>query len=477
MNIEELYIRHFHKQPKDIQKLPGAGSSRRYYRLTADDGATFIGTEGDNLAENDVFCRLSDHFSTKGLPVPKVLAKAPDSSCYIQSDLGDQSLFDVIANGRATGCFSNEEIALLDEAVRLLARVQIVGGRELDFSVCSPYEAMNRGMVEWDLNYFKYCFLKPALGEVDDAKLQDEFDTIRDQLLEGASEWNTFMARDYQSRNLMVTADGLKLIDFQGGRRGPLAYDLVSLLWQAKANIPDNLKERLIDSYIEEANLLGAGIDPDNFKRKVPLFALFRVMQTLGAYGFRGLVQGKAHFIASIPRGVANFRRLAAGSAIPLPYLASLAPKLAERFESEPQLPGLTVTVGSFSYKKGYPADPSGNGGGFVFDCRAIHNPGRYEQYRRLTGMDEPVRRFLEEDGEVLTFLSHAEALVGASVERYIKRGFTSLSVWFGCTGGQHRSVYCAEAMARFVNEKYGARVRLIHREQGIEKLFEPTEQ
>ncbi|MCM1405815.1 MAG: phosphotransferase [[Clostridium] fimetarium] len=444
--------------------------------MIADDGTTVIGTEGDDAAENRTFRDLSQHFASKGLPVPSVLAISPDSDCYLQSDLGDKSLFDAIADGRSSGYFSPEETALLSEAVRMLARIQIEGGRDMDFSICSPYEAMDRRMVDWDLNYFKYCFLKPALGEIDDARLQDEFDMIRERLLEGESSWHAFMARDFQSRNIMVTDEGLKLIDFQGGRRGPLAYDLVSLLWQAKAKIPRDIRWSLIDVYINEANALGAGLDPAEFRESVPMFALFRVMQTLGAYGFRGLVQGKQHFIESIPRGVANLVELVAEAPVSLPYLKSVAAALAERFKCEIPAPGLTVTVGSFSYKKGYPADPSGNGGGFVFDCRAIHNPGRYEQYRRLTGMDEPVRRFLEEDGEVLTFLSHAEPLVGASVERYIKRGFTSLSVWFGCTGGQHRSVYCAEAMARFVNGKYGARVRLIHREQGVEKLFEPIE-
>lgn len=476
MTIQELYKNIFGFEPYGIALLPGAGSSRRYYRVTNPDETTLIGTEGDDYVENESFCRIADALRAKGVPVPEIIAVAPDFSCYIQEDLGGTALFDAISQGRMTGVFSNEEKSLLEEAVKLLALTQIKGGSGFDFSLCRPYEAMDARMIDWDLNYFKYCFLKPSLGEVDDKKLQNEFDILRQRLLAGEDSWNAFMVRDFQSRNIMVTPDGLKLIDFQGGRRGPLAYDLVSFLWQAKANIPQPLRDELIGKYIEEANRLGAGLDEASFRSETRLFALFRILQTLGAYGFRGLIQGKQHFIESIPKGVENFSAVVETLAVPLPYLSSLARRLEEKFKPFVSKPGLTVTVGSFSYKKGYPADPSGNGGGFVFDCRAIHNPGRYEQYKRLTGRDEPVRRFLEEDGEVLVFLSHVEALVGASVERYLKRGFTSLSVWFGCTGGQHRSVYCAEAIAAYLHQKYGVRVDLIHREQGIEELFEPKE-
>lgn len=476
MDISTLYTEHFGFPPGGVCRLPGAGSSRRYYRITNPDGTTLIGTEGDNAVENETFLRIAAALRDRSLPVPEIIAAAPDASCYIQEDLGDTALFDAIAEGRATGVFSPGETALLKEAVRLLARVQIKGGGNLDFSICRPYTEMDSRMVAWDLDYFKYCFLKPALGEVDDDLLQNDFDTLAGRLLADKDRWATFMVRDFQSRNIMVSSDGLKLIDFQGGRRGPMAYDLVSFLWQAKANIPQSLREELTDAYITEADRLGAGLDADRFREELAAFALFRILQTLGAYGFRGLIQGKQHFIESIPMAVANLNSVLASLRFPLPYLSGVAVALADRFSPVTAEPGLTVTVGSFSYKKGYPADPSGNGGGFVFDCRAVHNPGRYEQYRQLTGRDEPVRRFLEEDGEILEFLSHAEAMVGASVDRYQKRGFTSLSVWFGCTGGRHRSVYCADAMARHINDRFGARVRLIHRERGIEETLPPRE-
>ena len=472
MDIKSLYIQRFNREPKEITRLPGAGSSRRYYRIVNPDGSTLIGTEGDSLVENGTFLKTGKALKDKGMPVPEIISEAPDYSCYIQEDFGDTALFDAIADGRASGNFSEAEKSLLKDAVKMLCKVQIEGGRGFDYSLCHPYEQMDRRMVCWDLNSFKYSFLKPALGEVDDAALQQEFDALQERLLEGMTQWDTLMIRDFQSRNIMVTQQGLRLIDFQGCRRGPLAYDLVSLLWQAKANLPQRLRDELTDYYIAEANRLGAGLEPDKFRGEVTVFALFRIMQTLGAYGFRGLVQGKQHFIESIPAGVGNLNAAVEQLGEQYPYLRSLAVKLADKFKPQVAEPGLTVTVGSFSYKKGYPADPSGNGGGFVFDCRAIHNPGRYEQYKRLTGRDKAVRDFLEDDGEVLVFLSNAEAMVGASVEKYLKRGFNSLAVWFGCTGGQHRSVYCAETMGRYLNERYGVRVRLIHREQNIEETL-----
>lgn len=474
MDIKALYKSNYGREPMESRLLPGAGSNRRYYRLTNPDGSSVIGTEGDDYAENRAFCMIGAALSRKRLPVPGIIATAPDFSCYIQEDLGDVSLFDEISNGRETGVFSDKEKALLKKAVEMLARIQGAGRDGFDFSVCAPYKEMDARMVSWDLNYFKYCFLKPAIGEVDDGRLQDDFDRLAARLLKDRGEWDTFMVRDFQSRNIMVTRDGLRLIDFQGGRRGPRAYDLVSLLWQAKANIPQRLRDELADAYIREANRLGGAIGPERFRREISVFALFRILQTLGAYGFRGLIQGKQHFIESITRGVRNLRDILSQLSNDYPYLYSLADSLCRRFTPYEEEPGLTVTVGSFSYRKGYPTDPSGNGGGFVFDCRALHNPGRYDQYRQPTGRDAEVRRFLEDDGEVFDFLAQAEAMVGASVRRYVKRGFTSLSVWFGCTGGRHRSVYCAEAMARHLNERYGVRIRLAHREQGIDEVLSP---
>jgi hypothetical protein len=296
------------------------------------------------------------------------------------------------------------------------------------------------------------------------------------------------MYRDFQSRNVMVAEDGtLTMIDFQGGRRGPAAYDVASFLWQAKARYPEEVKHRMIDVYLEAAKQLNPSLDVEAFKQRLPYFVLFRMLQTLGAYGFRGWIERKPHFLESVPMGTDNLHDLLRGElAAEFPLLTELANEFAKRYGSEAVAAErgkylhriaaaenpLTVRVTSFSFKKGIPEDPSGNGGGFVFDCRAPHNPGRYEPYKKLTGLDKSVRDFLEQDGEILPFIEQCKQIVSGSVERYLQRGFTSLSINFGCTGGQHRSVYSADAIGHYLNAKYGVRVELSHREQGISELL-----
>ena len=283
------------------------------------------------------------------------------------------------------------------------------------------------------------------------------------------------MYRDFQSRNVMIKDGKPWFIDFQGGRRGPAEYDVASFLWQARANIPCDLRERLIDEYLDSASRYAA-IDRDQFKSRLRDFVLFRLLQVLGAYGFRGLYEKKTHFIESIPPALGKIEELLAANGFGCyPTLVDLLRQLADNFRPAPTSNHLIVTIRSFSYKRGLPGDASGNGGGFVFDCRGMHNPGRYEEYKRLTGMDAPVIDFLEARGEVQPFLGHCYGLVDSSVEVYLRRGFTSLTIDFGCTGGQHRSVYCAEKMAAHLSEKYGVDVRLLHREQNVEKHYAPT--
>ena len=470
-----------------ITPLAGAGSNRRYYKIESGNYRPIVATVGNDKAENEAFINLSRLFAgERGLPVPEILAVSDDSMLYLQTWAGEKSLFDALAKARDSGHYTDEDIALLEEAMQLLARLQVVGGKDLDYSICHPGKEMDSRMVRWDLNYFKYCFLKPSGIEFDENPLQDDFDRLENILLADREIWSTFMVRDYQSRNVMVDGDGkLTAIDFQGGRRGPAAYDVASFLWQAKARYPEDLKNRLIDTYIKEASSLSPRFDGEKFSKELPYFILFRCLQTLGAYGFRGWAERKPHFLQSVPAGVDNLATLF--TTLPLasefPVLSETAVKLHARY-GHAQLPAedikglhrhivasknpLTVRVTSFSFKKGVPEDPSGNGGGFVFDCRAPHNPGRYEPYKKLTGLNAPVREFLERDGEIKPFIDCCEKLVDASVERYIQRSFTSLSVNFGCTGGQHRSVYCADAVARHLNDKYGVKVLVNHREQGI---------
>ncbi len=465
-------------RPDDISRLPGAGSNRRYYRLTH-GGDTLIGVAGKSREENNAFIYLSGHFREKGLPVPEVKAISADGMYYIQQDLGNVSLFDTIRQGRTTGEWSTAEIDALRRAIEILPELQWRGAEGLDFSRCHPIPSMDSMSVMWDLNYFKYCFLKSTGIEVDEPSLEKDFLKLSEMLLATTTE--TFMMRDCQSRNVMLDASGKPwLIDFQGGRKGPIHYDVASMLWQAKARIPNRLKDELIDAYIE-ASRPYADLNPDSFKTELKLFVLFRTLQVLGAYGFRGYVERKPHFLESIPDAIANLRELIADGISGLPYLSYILNEITglEQFNasSKPQRSDiLTVKVSSFGFRKsGIPSDDSGNGGGYVFDCRALHNPGRYTEYRHLTGMDQPVIDFLESDGKITDFLEHVFALVDNSVECYLNRGFTDLSVSFGCTGGQHRSVYCAEKMASHLHYKYPCLVRLQHIEQGIDKTIEPS--
>jgi aminoglycoside/choline kinase family phosphotransferase len=484
----KLFQSAYECQSVNIHQLAGAGSNRRYYKLEQPNGEAIIGTCGDDAQENRAFVALANHFRSKGLAVPEVLAVSPDCSHYLQSFAGSKSLFEALADARSTGNYTAADLSLLEDAMRKLAAIQYVGGADLDFSQCYPCEAMNSRLVNWDLNYFKYCFLKPTGTEFDEAKLQDEFDRLHNVIMQEEASWTTFMYRDFQSRNVMVAEDGtLTMIDFQGGRRGPAAYDVASFLWQAKARYPEEVKHRMIDVYLEAAKQLNPSLDVEAFKQRLPYFVLFRMLQTLGAYGFRGWIERKPHFLESVPMGTDNLHDLLRGElAAEFPLLTELANEFAKRYGSEAVAAErgkylhriaaaenpLTVRVTSFSFKKGIPEDPSGNGGGFVFDCRAPHNPGRYEPYKKLTGLDKPVRDFLEQDGEILPFIEQCKQIVSGSVERYLQRGFTSLSINFGCTGGQHRSVYSADAIGRYLNEKYGVRVELSHREQGISEVL-----
>lgn len=468
--LKKLYRTYTGHEPEAVNELPSSGSNRRYFRLT--DTPTLIGVSGTSIEENQTFLYMADHFRKKGLPVPEVVAKSENNTLYLQEDLGDMLLFNAIEKGRKTNVFDEEEKQLLHKTMRLLPTIQFIGADGMDFSYCYPQSEFNSRSILWDLNYFKYCFLKATGIEFQEDRLEDDFQKMANVLLRNSSE--TFMYRDFQSRNVMIKDGKPWLIDFQGGRKGPIYYDVASFLWQAKANYPDSLRQELLKEYIEALRQYQS-VDETYFHAQLRHFVLFRTMQVLGAYGFRGYFEKKPHFIQSVPFAIANLRQLLQEPYPEYPYLCHVLKELTElkQFADSSQKPQLVVKVTSFSYKKGIPEDSSGNGGGFVFDCRAVHNPGKYDRYKSLTGLDEPVIRFLEEDGEITTFLEHVYGLVDASVKRYMERGFTNLSVCFGCTGGQHRSVYSAQHLAEHLNKQFGVQVNLIHREQNIEQIFE----
>ncbi len=472
--IETLYRESTGKTPDDILLLPGAGSNRKYYRIGHDPA--LIGTYGSDRAENKAFLYLCRHFAGKGLPVPALKGVRDDCECYLQDDLGDLSLFDYIKNGREKAEWSDDMITMLERTVSLLPDFQWKGAEGIDFSRCYPVAGIDRTNVMWDLNYFKYCFLKATGIDVDEVALERDFERLAEKIL-SMDTGHTFMYRDFQSRNVMIHNDDPYFIDFQGGRRGPYHYDVVSFLWQAKASYPEALRDRLISAYVKSASRY-VDIDESRFREELRYFILFRTLQVLGAYGFRGYVEHKSHFLLSIPNAIDNLRRLLVTPFEEYPYLNSLLscivamPDYSVRRESDI----LTVRVASFGYKRhGIPRDMSGNGGGFVFDCRGLHNPGRYAEYKYFTGRDREVIDFLEKDGGIIGFLDHAYAMVDSSVATYLERGFTDLSVSFGCTGGQHRSVYSADHMTAHLVEKFPSiRVELTHFEQDIKETFDP---
>lgn len=467
--LTELYKAQFGSKPTEIDEIPGSGSNRRYFRLHG--SPTVIGVIGTCVEENEAFIYLADHFGDKGLPVPEVLACSDDKLAYLQTDLGDEILFKAIEKGRQTKSFSFEEKELLSKTIRLLPDIQFNGAVGLDFSRCFPSSHFDVRTIMWDLNYFKYCFLKATGLEFDESKLEDDFQALAEVLMRSQS--STFMYRDFQSRNVMLKDGFPWFIDFQGGRKGPFYYDVASFLWQAKAGFPQSLREELINIYIEALRKYKP-VDEDYFREQLRHFVLFRTLQVLGAYGFRGYFEKKPHFMQSVPYAIANLKELLTKDFPEYPYLTKVLNDLINLKQfSDQTKKTLTVRVMSFAYKKGIPNDASGNGGGFVFDCRAINNPGKYDRYKPFNGLDEQVITFLEDDGEITDFLEHCYALVDASVARYMERGFTSLMIAYGCTGGQHRSVYSAQHTAEHISKKFNVKVELVHREQNIEQTFE----
>jgi len=469
-----LYENLYSVRPEEIIPLSGSGSNRRYYRMIS-SVSSCIGVVGTDVRENGAFLSIGGHFMAKGISVPEILAVSQDRMAYLQEDLGTEMLSDKVAEAVKTGWVETDDelLEMLCRTMAALPKIQFEGAAGLDFSVCYPQPSFDRRMVMFDLNYFKYCFLKPSGLDFDEVRLQDDFDRFADELLKEESD--TFLYRDFNARNVMICGGRPYFIDFQGGRRGPIYYDVASFIWQARARYPEDIRKKMLDSYLE-ALAVYRNVERDEFYGKLRLFVLFRLMQVLGAYGFRGLMEHKAQFVVSIPPALAILNTLLQEPFEAFPYMTEILKQMTglARFKDEKEKDGrLEVKVCSFSYKKGIPEDLSGNGGGYVFDCRSINNPGRYEQYRKLTGRDEPVIRFLEDDGEILRFLDHVYGVVEPHVETFSGRGFTDLMVSFGCTGGQHRSVYCAEHLARHLAERYpSVRVRLTHREQHIEELF-----
>jgi len=467
--LAALFLDHFGAPSVDAGELRAHGSERKLYRLRAADGRSAIGAECADREENAAFVGFSRHFRTAGLPVPAIYAEDLAAGVYLEEDLGDTTLFERLQRERGDAPEIPPPIAALyEESVRLLARMQIEGGRGLDYRLCYPHGAFDRRSMTWDLNYFKYYFLKPARIPFHEQRLESDFETLCRFLLQAPADF--FLYRDFQSRNIMVRAGRPWFIDYQGGRRGALPYDLASLVLDAKANLPFAFRDRLKAIYLRAAGEL-APVDPAQFENFYGGFSLIRLLQAMGAYGYRGFYERKPHFLQSVPYAIRNLERLleAGGLPVALPELQAALHRLVAsaklRAVAEVSIP-LTVRVASFSYRRGYPVDTSGHGGGFVFDCRALPNPGREIAFARLTGRDAEVAAWLRGYDEVNQFLTQVQILLEPTLTAYLQRRFTHLSVAFGCTGGQHRSVYCAEALAEWLRQRPGIMVEVVHGEK-----------
>ncbi len=466
--LSELFEQWSGEKPSMVLPLAPSGSPRVYYRLQS-NGKTAIGTYGPELKENHAFVTFSNHFKSKSLPVPEIYAVNSAKNIYLQEDLGATTLYSYLL--QKGDYFPDYLIQMYKKAVEQLAKLQIKGGEGLDYSICYPREAFDKQSILWDFNLFKYYFLRLGGFSFDEQALEEDIHRFAGYLLEERHDF--FMFRDFQTRNIMIRQGEPFFIDYQGGRKGALQYDLASLLYQAKANIPQDIRQELLQHYLGVVETM-MEVDRTKFEEYYYGYVLIRSIQVLGAYGFRGLIERKEHFLKSIPFAIRNIKWILKNVDFPvkMPELQKVLSNMvsSKKFEPFDRIKGaesfLTVKIHSFSFKKGLPTDDSGNGGGFIFDCRFLHNPGRYEPYKKLTGRDESVINFLKQHSTMEAFLNNVYKIVDEAVENYIERSFTSLQVNFGCTGGQHRSVYAADQLTKHLQEKYGVKVKLEHIEQ-----------
>ncbi|MBU0765752.1 MAG: phosphotransferase [Bacteroidetes bacterium] len=454
----------------EVVRLPPSGSYRQYYRIMG-AGIKAIGAYNSDKKENTAFIRFTRHFISKGLPVPELYDESPERDIYLLQDLGNTTLFNYVTNLRKGNEFPEELTLIYRKVLDELPKFQILAGRDLDYSVCYPRAAFDKQSMMWDLHYFKYYFLKLAKIPFHEQELERDFNEFTDFLLRADCDY--FLYRDFQTRNVMLFDGEPYFIDYQGGRKGALHYDVASLLYQAKAAIPVKIRDELVKHYIKAVNRI-MPLSEDKFMQHYYGYVLIRMLQAMGAYGFRGFYERKEHFLTSIPFVLKNASWILQNITFPVnfPALHGVLEQITvsdefKKFEPRPQKSNnLHVKITSFSYKSGYPEDDGGHGGGFVFDCRALPNPGKYEEYKSLTGEDEAVKIFLEKEREVFDFLTHVYSILDQSVDKYIDRGFEHLSVNFGCTGGQHRSVYCAEMLSRHLSEKYKIHIDVVHNEK-----------
>ncbi len=454
-----------------VEKLPQSGGARQYYRVFLQNNETYIATYNEDVHENKTFLYFNDHFASKGISVPKVYAVDESGRWYLQQDLGQDSLFSILE----TDGHSERVFDLFKKCLEALAPLQIRGGEGLDYSHCLQSQSFGKAAMMNDLLYFRFYFLDTMGLSYSKEKLWEEMSRLCEQL--DKPDNRHFMYRDFQSRNIMVHENQVYFIDHQGGMKGPLMYDVASLLWQAKAQLSAEWKEQLLEHYFQILKtLLPADTSFNGLREQYEGMVLIRLLQVMGAYGFRGKLERKAHFLSSIPSGLKNIRQFLTHSELlaNYPLLKSLLEQISTDETIESFIPPkahtdspLTVRISSFSFlQNGYPVCAGKQGGGFVFDCRGILNPGRIDVYKNQSGLDQPVRLFLEQETKMPDFLKAAFEAVDIAVEDYLSRGFDALEIHFGCTGGQHRSVFAAESLNKHLKEKYGVRTVIQHLNQ-----------
>jgi aminoglycoside/choline kinase family phosphotransferase len=470
--LKKLFEQRFGVPPAAILPLQGelGGSGRKIIRLLNGELST-IGILYGVREENLAFLEFSRHFRRHGLPVPEIYAQDLEQGAYLEQDFGDTTLFELLSKHRSGENIDPEVVEAYRKVVAILPRFQIEAGRDLNYDVSYPRSSFDRQSIAWDLNYFKYYFLRLAGIPFNEQALEDDFDRLANFLLK--AEGNYFMYRDFQSRNIMLRGGQPFFLDYQGGRKGALQYDIASLLYDAKADLPPALRQELLDLYLVKVGEL-IPLDREAFLQHYYPYVYIRIMQALGAYGFRGFYERRTHFLQSVPFALKNLRWLLHNVKLPveLPTLmgafnSMLASDKLRGLASEADK--LTIRIMSFSFHRGMPQDETGHGGGFVFDGRSLPNPGREERFRELTGKDAPVIEYLNQQESVHQFLASVMSLVDASVANYQQRGFKNLMVSFGCTGGQHRSVYLAEQLAKRLRGRNGLEVFVRHRE--LEKM------
>jgi aminoglycoside/choline kinase family phosphotransferase len=474
--LTKLFEKHFHAPPERIQPLQGelGGSGRKIIRFSRGNQSA-IGILYGVREENAAFLAFSRHFRRHGLPVPEIYEEDLDRGAYLEEDLGDTTLFDFLSVNRSGESIAAPVMEYYRKVVATLPRFQIEAGRDLDYSVCYPRGSFDRQSINWDLNYFKYYFLRLAAIPFNEQALEDDFDRLTNLLLEAPGDF--FLYRDFQSRNVMLYHGQPFFVDYQGGRKGALQYDIASLLFDAKADLPPELRQQLLDAYLEALST-HIKLDREAFLRHYYAFVYVRIMQALGAYGFRGFYERKAHFLQSVPYALRNIRWLLHNAKLPI-ELPTLLSAFQNMLGSEKllglapqvhlQTQNLVVRIFSFSFHNEMPKDDTGNGGGFIFDGRSLPNPGREERFKQLTGKDASVIDYLNQQESVHQYLANVVSLVEASVASYQQRGFKNLMVSFGCTGGQHRSVFLAEHLAKRLRGQSDVEVLVRHVE--LEKM------